>query len=112
MSEPRRTDRLPALRRQPPPPLDPGAPRRRKGRRWLVLLVGWCFVFLGLLGLVLPFLQGILFLLIGLWLLSDEVEGARRMRDRIIRRLPRRWRPVVERAEAMSARWLDRLNGR
>jgi len=36
----------------------------------LVLTAGFIFVILGLLGLAVPFLQGILFLIIGLMLLS------------------------------------------
>ncbi|MDA0704335.1 MAG: hypothetical protein O3A96_14050 [Proteobacteria bacterium] len=104
-------DRLPALRREPPLPLDPNAPRRNSGRRWLILLAGWTFIVLGVLGLVLPFLQGILFLLVGLWLLSHELEGAYRLRQKVTRRIPRRWRPLVERAEAWSDRLYARLRG-
>lgn len=105
-------DRLPALRRETRPLLDPNPPPRARGiRRWLVLLVGWTFIVLGVLGLVLPFLQGILFLLVGLWLLSHELESARRLRHKVTRRIPPRWRPVLERAEAWSDRLFTRLRG-
>ena len=39
-------------------------------KRFAVLTVGIIFIILGLLGLVLPFLQGIIFLAIGFFLLS------------------------------------------
>jgi len=38
---------------------------RRKIKKVLILIIGFIFIFLGLLGLVLPFLQGIIFLAIG-----------------------------------------------
>ena len=38
----------------------------------LVLLLGWSFVALGVIGLFVPVLQGVLFLLIGLFVLSSE----------------------------------------
>ena len=37
-----------------------------------LLILGWSFVVLGILGLFLPFLQGILFILIGLAILSSR----------------------------------------
>ena len=43
---------------------------RKKINRGFVLVAGITFIGLGLVGLVLPFLQGILFLAIGLILLS------------------------------------------
>ena len=42
----------------------------RPVRRMLILSAGWFFVVLGILGIFLPILQGILFLAIGLILLS------------------------------------------
>jgi hypothetical protein len=104
-------DRLPALRRDPPLPRDPNAPRRNGGRCLLILAVGWSFVVLGVFGLVLPFLQGILFLLVGLWLLSHELDCAHRLRQKVTKRIPKRWRPLVERAEAWSDRLYARLRG-
>lgn len=51
-----------------------------KGRivRFGKILGGGAFLVLGVIGLFLPFLQGILFLIIGLTLLSTESEHARR----------------------------------
>ncbi len=37
-------------------------------------IIGWIFIGLGILGLFLPFLQGILFILIGLAILSSRSE--------------------------------------
>jgi uncharacterized membrane protein YbaN (DUF454 family) len=53
-----------------------------------IKLAGWGFIFLGILGLFLPILQGILFLLIGLFLLSEESPWAKRMLDRLRERFP------------------------
>lgn len=51
-----------------------------------VISAGWAFVALGIVGLFLPFLQGILFLLIGLAILSTEYVWAhhllRKLKDR------------------------------
>ena len=43
---------------------------QKKAKKVLVLTVGIIFIILGFFGLVLPFLQGFLFLAIGLFLLS------------------------------------------
>ena len=45
-------------------------------RRILILSAGWLFIALGVLGLFLPFLQGVLFLMIGFSLLSLEFGAA------------------------------------
>lgn len=111
LSPDRPRDRPLALRREPALPRDPNAPRRNGGRRLLILVVGWSFIVLGVFGLVLPFLQGILFLLVGLWLLSHELDGAHRLRQKVTKRIPRRWRPLVEKAEAWSDRLYARLRG-
>jgi len=50
--------------------------------------LGWLFIALGVLGLFLPVLQGILFLLIGVSLLSMVSATARLVRMRIGRRFP------------------------
>src|SRR5690242_7129593 len=43
------------------------------------IVTGWIFLVLGVVGLFLPFLQGILFLVIGLLILSAEYWWARRV---------------------------------
>jgi uncharacterized membrane protein YbaN (DUF454 family) len=45
-------------------------------RRVVVLLLGWALVALGIVGLFLPVLQGVLFLLLGLYVLSRESKTA------------------------------------
>ena len=59
-----------------------------KIRRFLILGFGWSFIVLGVLGLFLPVLQGILFLLIGFILLSRESEWAQRQLDKLRTRYP------------------------
>ena len=68
----------------------------------MVLLVsGWFFIFLGILGLFLPVLQGILFLAIGAVLLSSVSPRARLFRLRA----GQRW-PVVRRSTDKASDWL------
>ncbi len=43
---------------------------KRHAKRITLDTIGWIFVILGLVGLVLPFLQGLLFLAIGFYILS------------------------------------------
>ena len=43
-----------------------------------ILVIGWFFVGLGILGLFLPILQGILFIMIGLAILSSRSEMVKR----------------------------------
>jgi uncharacterized membrane protein YbaN (DUF454 family) len=57
-------------------------------KRIIKLTCGWGFIILGFTGLFLPFLQGILFLLIGLLLLSSEYAWARRFFERIKTKYP------------------------
>lgn len=73
--------------------LEEAAHRRRARtpplRRRLILAAGWGFIVLGLAGLVLPFLQGILFLAIGALLLTGRSPSAARLLQRILDRHPR-----------------------
>ena len=63
--------------------------RKRNVRQIVILAFGWAFMVLGVLGLFLPILQGILFLLIGLFLLSKESAQARWFRQWLRRRYPK-----------------------
>jgi len=54
----------------------------------LVLLLGWSLVALGVIGLFVPVLQGVLFLLIGLFVLSSEYSWARRLLGKLRSRFP------------------------
>jgi uncharacterized membrane protein YbaN (DUF454 family) len=53
-----------------------------------LLIVGWLFVGLGMIGLFLPFMQGILFILIGLAILSSRSETIRRLLKHLEERYP------------------------
>ena len=59
-----------------------------KRKKLLVLLAGWGFIALGVVGLFLPVLQGILFLLVGLFILSSESAWAHRLLEKIRERFP------------------------
>lgn len=69
----------------------------RKARRWLLLLSGWGFILLGIAGLFLPFLQGILFILIGLVILSGEYAWAHNLLQKVEQRFPK-LAPLLHRA--------------
>ncbi len=70
--------------------------------RIFVLVLGWFLVVLGMIGLFVPILQGILLILLGLWVLSRENHWARRclrkmrlkfpVADRRMRQLQRKFR--------------------
>ena len=63
--------------------------RKAKLKRLAIYWSGWGFIVLGILGLFLPILQGILFLLIGLSLLSNSSPRAARILKRIRERFPK-----------------------
>jgi hypothetical protein len=77
------------------------APRPRRWARWARIAIAWCLIMLGLAGLVLPFLQGILLLLVGLALLAREQLWAARLLGRLKTRFPR-LAAAAERAEARA----------
>jgi uncharacterized membrane protein YbaN (DUF454 family) len=53
-----------------------------------LLIIGWFFIILGIIGLFLPFLQGILFILIGLAILSSRSEIIKRFLKHLEERYP------------------------
>lgn len=57
-------------------------------KKWLVLMTGWGFLFLGVIGLFLPVLQGILFIVIGLIILSAEYAWAHHVLQRAKEKFP------------------------
>jgi len=61
---------------------------REKVKRIGVLILGWFFVGLGIIGLFLPFLQGILFIMIGLAFLSSRSATIRRLHNYLEKRYP------------------------
>jgi uncharacterized membrane protein YbaN (DUF454 family) len=58
-------------------------------KRVLILILGWCFILLGIVGLFLPILQGVLFLLIGLIILSSEYAWAHHLLAKLRQRFPK-----------------------
>ncbi len=81
------------------------------GKRIVVLIVGWGFILLGFAGLFLPVLQGILFLLIGLIILSTEYVWAHHLLRRLRERFPG-LSQQADRAKERAHAWLRRISGR
>lgn len=68
-------------------------------------IMGWAMLVLGVLGLVLPFLQGFLFLAFGVFVLRDQhIWAARRWTW-----VAGRWPHLVGRLEAMEASLAPRM---
>ena len=79
-------------------------------KKLFLLALGWFFVLLGIIGLFLPFLQGILFILIGLGILSKESKMARALLIRLKKRCPGSFQKISElrqRARTRFRRWVS-----
>lgn len=61
-----------------------------------IYVVGWFFILLGIVGLFLPILQGILFIAVGLLILSKESRWAKKMFVRLRRRYPKQYEELEE----------------
>ncbi len=81
---------------------------RRRIRHYVILTLGWIFIFLGILGLFLPILQGILFLCIGVLLLGSESPMMRLLIMKLGRRYPR-FRTALTAAKGKARVWRDRF---
>ena len=79
--------------------------------RVLMLGLGYGFLGLGFLGLFLPILQGILFLAIGLIILSRHAPWAERLILRLKTRYPRAG-DVFTKAEVAAERWIHKIGRR
>jgi len=87
----------------------------RPWKRLALLSLGWIFVLLGIAGLFLPILQGILFLLIGIYFLSLASARARLLRQRARRWLTERYPDKMARVEAAERRakeWIEAWSAR
>jgi uncharacterized membrane protein YbaN (DUF454 family) len=82
----------------------------RAVKKALVLVVGWAFILLGIAGLFLPVLQGILFLLIGLIILSTEYVWAHHLLVKVRARFPK-LAETADRAKEKAVHWLRRIYG-
>ncbi len=79
--------------------------------RAIKIAVGLGFLVLGFIGLFLPILQGVLFMLVGLAILGTESSRVRRLLDEIKKRHPGPW----QRAQAIKERipgWQKAWSGR
>lgn len=79
-----------------------------KAKKIALLLFGWGFTVLGVVGLFLPILQGVLFLLIGLLILSSEYVWAHRLLLKIRNRFPavaRRW----DETQRTAHKWMAKI---
>ena len=81
---------------------------RRRVRHYLILGFGWLFIFLGILGLFLPILQGILFLCIGILLLSSVSPRVRLLIMKLGRRYPK-VRAALTASKSKAREWRMRL---
>lgn len=79
-------------------------------KRVLVLFTGWTFILLGIAGLFLPVLQGVLFLMIGLVILSSEYVWAHHLLHKLRTRFPKLG-AAADRASEKAAAWLHRIHG-
>jgi uncharacterized membrane protein YbaN (DUF454 family) len=77
-------------------------------KRVVILIIGWGFILLGIVGLFLPVLQGLLFLLIGLIILSSEYGWAHHLLAKVKERFPKVGH-IADEAAARASRWLQRL---
>ena len=82
-------------------------PRRRNLKRLIFVVLGWIFIVLGVAGLFLPILQGLLFLFVGVSLLSLGSPRMRLMRQRLGQRYP-----PIRRGEEKARAWLKRQRQR
>lgn len=82
-----------------------------KTKRLLKLILGWSFMVLGVLGLFLPILQGVLFLAIGLVILSQEQPWAHRLMSRIRHRFPH-MAETFDRAHGKAEAWIYKVTHR
>lgn len=81
---------------------------KKQIKRVALLVVGWAFILLGIVGLFLPVLQGILFLLIGLFILSSEYVWAHNLLQKLKQRYPR-IAEHFEHAKTRAEAWMNRM---
>lgn len=75
--------------------------------RLVTVSAGYGLLAFGIIGVVLPVLHGMLFVVIGLALLSRHEPWARAMLERLKRQHPR-LRSIVDRGERLTQRWFRR----
>jgi hypothetical protein len=92
--------------------MNQGRPGSAKHPVWrgIKIAIGSILIPLGIVGLFLPFLQGVLFLLVGFALLASEIPLVARFRDRIRSRYPGPWDKAEELGERIKG-WFHRRGG-
>ncbi|MFB3915470.1 MAG: PGPGW domain-containing protein [Terriglobales bacterium] len=78
---------------------------KAKAKHVLLIAAGWTFLLLGVAGLFLPVLQGVLFLLIGLIILSSQYAWAHHWLQKVKKHFPQ-VAHHSERASEKVHRWL------
>ncbi len=84
---------------------------KRDARHYVMLSLGWVFIILGFLGLFLPILQGILFLAVGMVILSRRSPRVRLLIRKLARKYPAFGKALAEarvRADRLRARFSTR----
>ncbi len=80
-------------------------------KRASLIVAGWTFILLGVVGLFLPFMQGILFIFIGLLILSSEYVWAHKLLKKLRAKFPR-MSHMVDHAEEKGRALLERIGHR
>lgn len=78
---------------------------KKRLKRIGLLILGWAFILLGIAGLFLPILQGVLFILIGLLILSSEYVWAHNLLQKLRRRFPK-IAGHMDNAKMKAERWV------
>ena len=73
----------------------PGGTAMEKLKKIGILMIGWIFLLVGIVGLFLPVLQGILFIMIGLAILSSRSRTIQRFLKHLGERYPHHHERVV-----------------
>ena len=87
-------------------------PKNSTWKLFLLRLTGWMFIFLGILGIFLPILQGILFLLVGMYILGRISPRTRMWRMHFRRKARDRypsWTGKFEEAEVKAKYWVNKI---
>ncbi len=82
--------------------------RRQRMKNIALQIIGYLFLVLGVLGLFLPFLQGFLFIVIGLLILAKQAPWAHNLLQRFRDQHPRAGE-LIDRAEIKMAEWWQRI---
>ena len=80
----------------------------RAVKKALAQVAGWVFIILGVIGLFLPFMQGVLFIIIGLTILSSEYVWAHHLLTKVRTRFPR-IALFSDRAQKTATGWVRRV---